>query len=164
MLCELCGQREATLKIKRIINNEISEIHICADCMKKQFSGNSYFDVSFFINQLINLLGYGGEKKNADIECPSCGMKFGEFSKTGKLGCDKCYTSFAPMLDPLIRKIHGCERYEADKPSDEPPAHTEKDEKLRELQEKLDMAVKAEKYEDACRFRDEIKAVKDGKQ
>ena len=32
MLCQNCGKREATTHIKRVVNGETSESHLCAEC------------------------------------------------------------------------------------------------------------------------------------
>jgi len=39
--------------------------------------------------------------------CENCGMEFGSFKKTGKLGCSECYTAFDKQLGAVIRQIHG---------------------------------------------------------
>ena len=163
MICDVCGQHEGTIRIKRVINGNISEMNICPECMRKQFTGNGTFDISFFINQLVNLLGFGNIHDSSDATCPVCGMKFSEFSKTGKLGCDHCYESFGKMLDPLIKKIHGVDRYPDDVEHEMPYDQVDKKSQiLMELQEKLELAVRDEKYEEACVYRDQINSIRNG--
>ena len=34
MLCQNCGKYEATTHIKRIVNGEATEAHLCSDCAR----------------------------------------------------------------------------------------------------------------------------------
>lgn len=35
MLCEECGKNQATVHMKKIINNHVNESHLCEECAKK---------------------------------------------------------------------------------------------------------------------------------
>ena len=56
MLCQNCGKYEATTHVKRIINGESAEAHLCSDCAKALgyndvFGGfgNNGYNMRFFI-------------------------------------------------------------------------------------------------------------------
>lgn len=34
MLCQNCGKNEATTHIKQIVNGDMAESHLCAECAK----------------------------------------------------------------------------------------------------------------------------------
>ena len=91
--------------------------------------------------------------------CESCGFTQQDFKKTGRFGCPSCYQYFGALLEPMLDSMH------------KGIAHTGKvprralerrslHERLSLLETELDQAIKAERYEDAARFRDEITQVK----
>ena len=79
MLCQNCGKYEATTHVKRIINGESAEAHLCQDCAKAL----GYNDVfGGFGNTFAELLGsFFGEPQTATISsrtirCEKCGNSF----------------------------------------------------------------------------------------
>ena len=106
----------------------------------------------------------GSVAVNPQLQCPHCGYQLSTFQQNGRLGCTKCYEAFRAPLDPLISSIHGKVRHvEADiaevtpgGPSSSVEKRSQKPEVV-EIRKKIDEAIKAEKYEEAARLRDEIK-------
>ena len=53
MLCQNCGKKPATTFLKKTINGETTEIHLCADCARKlgyvqRMQPDSFFGDDFF--------------------------------------------------------------------------------------------------------------------
>lgn len=175
MLCDKCGKNEATVFFKQVINNKETTQHLCNECaegimdignfsLDKFFSGshlNSPFESTFG--------GFGGQV----IKCPVCGMTYADFSQTGKLGCSECYRTFEDRILPMVKSIHGknlhngksknvsCAETVAERGE---KAIAENESKFYEkiaLQKQLRELVKAERFEEAAKVRDEIKRIDD---
>ena len=89
-------------------------------------------------------------------------------------GCEECYDTFQDPIDSLLKNLHGTakhvgrgingkndEKIKIDNEEDDKTNSKNKDKitgnNLQELQEKLDAAIRDERYEDAAKIRDEIK-------
>lgn len=157
MICEQCGKQEATVHVTSIVNGTKTEHHLCADCQSKengQTMFSSFFDDTLFANQFFSNalypLGQGGK------QCPTCGMTWGDFNRTGRLGCDQCYTAFQGQVEPLIKRMQGTITYEGRYPK-RGAGHLHVEQQIQTLRKDLMKAVKEEQFEEACRIRDEIK-------
>ena len=132
MLCQNCGKYEATTHIKRIVNGEATEAHLCSDCARA--------------------LGY---VSNGIVRCEKCGSTFNDIVRSGRMGCGDCYSTFYDKLLPSFERIHGRTHHEGKKANTSP--EIKKLSKTEELKENLKQAVEAQNYEEAARLRDEIK-------
>lgn len=175
MLCQHCNQKEATTHIKKNINGQREEMHLCSECARelgvmdefKMPSMNDLFGDSF----LGNFLGAGVAAMNslAGVErCSTCGSSFNDIVKGGHIGCSDCYDKFADRLEPSIRKIHGKTKHigkfiSYDEKED--PAKKESKTEVNQLdllQQQLDAAIKEQRFEDAAVIRDKIKNLTEG--
>lgn len=123
MLCEICGENEATFHYSEVVNGNRTEHHLCNECAAKT-------DISYYTNlldgdgrlgQLLSgLLGMpiGGENDDpkAHVVCPGCRLSYGEFVKNSAFGCAECYNVFGPLLDDSIKKIQGSVSHQGKKP------------------------------------------------
>lgn len=91
----------------------------------------------------------------SDIICSTCNTSFKEYKKTGKLGCSECYKAFEDELDPRIKSIYGFSEHVGKYPKNK-AKNNSSIERIRELKEQLNTAIKNEEYEDAAKLRDEI--------
>lgn len=175
MLCQHCNQKEATTHIKKNINGQREEMHLCSECARelgvmdefKMPSMNDLFGDSF----LGNFLGAGVAAMNslAGVErCSTCGSSFNDIVKGGHIGCSDCYDKFADRLEPSIRKIHGKTKhigkfisYDEKEEAAKKESKTEVNQ-LDLLQQQLDAAIKEQRFEDAAVIRDKIKNLTEG--
>lgn len=162
MLCEECGKNQATVHMKKIINNHATEFHLCEECAKKN---NSFgFDTSFSIqNMLAGLIdsSYDGPMKIEHIKattCDNCGLTYGKFRQIGKFGCSNCYDSFRGKLAPLFKKIHGHDSHVGKIPK-KVGKNVSTKKKIDKLKIELDLAVSKEEFEEAAQIRDEINSL-----
>ncbi|MDE5983818.1 MAG: UvrB/UvrC motif-containing protein [Eubacterium sp.] len=170
MLCQHCNQNEATTHIKKNINGQREEMHLCSHCAEElgvmeEFrmpSMNDLFGNSF----LGNFLGAGAAAMNslAGVErCHTCGSSFNDIVNSGHIGCSDCYDKFADKLEPSIRKIHGKTKHIGKFISydeSEKPKTKEVKPKVNQadiLKEQLKDAIKEQRFEDAAILRDKIK-------
>lgn len=162
MLCQNCGKYEATTHVKRIINGEAAEAHLCPSCAHAL----GYDDVfGGFGNTFSELLGgFFGEPASAglrshSIRCEKCGNTFNDIVNSGKLGCADCYKTFYDKLLPSFQRIHGKTRHEGKKPIIFDGKES-KENKLQKLEADLKAAVERQDFERAAEIRDEIKNMK----
>jgi len=155
MLCDICHKNIATVHLTEIINNQVSEMHICQVCAQdKTQELNQQPNISDFLSGLVSASRV--RKEEYSLKCSSCGFNYSDFKKKGRLGCGRCYQSFRRQLLPLLKKIHGTTRHTGKIPLDSEKPVSSRD-KLSELNEQLKRAIQLEEYEDAARIRDQIK-------
>jgi protein arginine kinase activator len=90
------------------------------------------------------------------LKCPKCGMTQQDFKKHGRFGCPSCYETFDGMLKPMLGNMHKGIVHIGKMPKKVLARRSVYD-RLTELETELTMAIKSERYEDAARYRDEIR-------
>lgn len=163
MLCQNCGKHEASTHIKRIVNGETTEAHLCADCARSLGYQSAFSDFGFGFSDMLSSffepVGIGA-LSNSVLRCEKCGCSFNDIVKSGKVGCADCYSTFYDKLTPSIERIHGRTRHEGKIPNNSP--EQVKNSRLEALQEQLQTAVQTQDYETAAKLRDEIKEIEQG--
>lgn len=174
-LCEKCGKRPATCVYTRRIGEKEQTTLLCAACAEAM--GIGFGNLESFLFGDFGTLPYGFvrpvERQKKQIKkCDLCGATAYEILQSGKVGCPRCYATFAEELAPGLKKLHGGAVYKAEgktavSPAPDAPAEKEKkeaqggrEEKIAALQKALAAAVAAEDYEKAATLRDGIKALK----
>lgn len=158
MLCQNCGKYEATTHIKRIVNGEAAEAHLCSDCARMLGYTGAFPDFGFNFSEMLGSFfseDAAGALGSGVLRCEKCGSAFGDIVRSGKLGCSSCYRTFYDKLLPSFERIHGRTRH-VGKVANEAP-ELQKSGKLAELREELKRAVDGQDYEQAAKLRDEIK-------
>ena len=161
MVCNICGQTEATIHLTEILNNQMVEVHLCESCAEQK---GADFQSHFDFNKLLASLGdLGAELKPERVSklfCEECGMTYEEFGRTGRLGCANCYQAFEKLLLPLVKRVQRDVRHVGKVPQ-KAPAETRRAFELRELHERLRKSVQAETFEEAAKIRDQIQALEE---
>lgn len=158
MLCQRCGEKEATIHLMKIINGEKTEIYLCEECAKEtghlNFSNNPFS----FQNLLSDILNPNIESitsEQEELKCDNCGMNYREFSQEGLFGCSECYNKFSDKIDRLAKRIHGSNKHTGKVP-ERSGGKLRTERKIEQLREKMERAVDREKFEEAAELRDEI--------
>lgn len=151
MLCQHCKKNVATVNYVEIVNGEKFESHLCSSCYA-------------------SLYGELNAKTNADLwaglfgpasprlkKCPVCGTTYGDYERTGLLGCASCYDVFKEELIPSIRRIQGKVDHvgKSEVNYDELGLHR----RLKSLQEQLEGALREKRYEEAGRLNKQISEI-----
>ena len=169
MLCERCGNHEASVHLTRIINGEKEEMHLCEECARKSSQMNSDDNNLSFQSLLSGILNHDfsndessdfKNNKSNKLICPNCGMSYQEFTKKGVFGCEECYNVFEDKLDELFKRIHGNIRHKGKYPlsfKQKIKAKTE----IADLKKEMQFAVEKEDFEKAAEIRDKIHAIKE---
>lgn len=169
MLCQNCSKREATTHIKRVVNGEWTENHLCSECASSlgydDIFDNSVLSIpnifaSFFGDTPLTLASGKTQR------CEKCGSSFEDIIRTGMVGCADCYEKFSDKLLPSIQRIHGKAKHAGKVPvisQSEPIKKIEKskEEIIAEKEAELSAAVEKQEFERAVVLRDEIKALKE---
>lgn len=165
MKCEHCNEREATTHIKKNINGNKTEMHLCSECAEKLGVMNEFSTENFFADTFFgNLLGAGIPAMNvlSGIDrCEYCGSTFNDIIKNGTVGCSHCYSRFEDKLEPSIVKIHGKTRHVGKNVTyttdDTDKTEAKAKSSVEILKEDLKQAIKEQRFEDAAVLRDKIK-------
>ncbi|NLY18014.1 MAG: DNA helicase UvrBC [Clostridiaceae bacterium] len=158
MLCQLCKQREATVHFTQIVNQQKTEMFVCEQC-----AGESS-KLKIDLNKLLSgFMGPGNLSSIANtpvhaVKCKGCGMSIGEFNKTGKLGCSKCYEVFGDSIQAMLKQIHGNVKHHGKIPA-RVPDRIRQARELEGLKAQLKRCIQTEDYEQAAVIRDKIKAI-----
>jgi len=169
MLCQNCNQNIATIQVKQTIQGQEKIFNLCPSCARELgylAALNSLFGSFYPVpNPAINLNYLFGlsEKEEAAFggnvpRCGFCQSTLEDVLTSGKAGCANCYEAFYPQLKDVIAKLHPASVHTGKIPAGK-IQNSESFLKIRSLKEKLETAVREEKYEEAAKWRDEIKAL-----
>ena len=159
MVCDLCGKNQATVHLTEIIDDQMTELHLCEECARqKSVQMEQQFGLADLLAGLAEFAGKAAEEKEAveKTKCSNCELTYDDFKKVGRLGCSECYTSFRKYLLPLLKKIHGSSRHLGKLPKVK-AATAKKVSELDELRRRLQIAIEREEFEEAANIRDQIK-------
>ena len=172
-LCQYCNKREAKIHFTEIKDGKQTEMHICELCAHEK-------NLAMAFPSLLSSIVKGGpgimpaESDAVPATCPRCGLSYSDFMSKGRLGCAGCYDCFAPVLAPLLQKVHGAQRHTGQAPQRPEgsvlpqPRETPREadpavssETVESLREELSRAIAAEEYERAAEIRDKIRSLKE---
>jgi protein arginine kinase activator len=161
--CQICGQ-PANVHLTDIVGKKKRVTHLCESCAREKNLISDDATPQLNLQPLLQLImGQMGVEPNkpAQIDptqmvCDECGLKYAQFKAEGRLGCAHDYDAFRTAMNPLLERIHR-DLYHAGKVPSRFKRQT-KQADLAELKAKLAAAVQDERYEEAARLRDLIKA------
>lgn len=160
MKCQKCGANNANTHVKTVINGEIKEYDLCSECAKKMGYTNIFGSLedefsgllgSFFSNTL--------PARSGASRCEFCGSTYADIARSGHVGCAKCYEVFRDRLLPSIRRIHGNTAHcgKNSRSANKSAGEMSKEDKIKQMKQQLDKAVKEQNFELAAELRDKIK-------
>jgi protein arginine kinase activator len=158
MQCEKCQSEKATVFLTQIINGKMHKIDLCEKCSKLMGVTNAS---TFSLADL--LIKTEAERQNQSnrpsLSCPSCGFTQEDLSKTGRVGCGVCYDVFKDVLGEALKDMQHSSQHRGKRP--ERFFLNKGDlERLRLLEEALEVAVQQENYEEAATLRDQLRQFK----
>lgn len=154
MLCEICNKKEATVHFKQVFEGAVREVHVCEACAaEKGFDTHLPESLADFLFGVNKKEESAPESASKESSCAACGMTWGDFKKTSRLGCPNCYAAFATELEPMILGMQKGFSEHCGKR----PASAAVNEEIEKLQKALKAAISAQNFEEAARIRDQIK-------
>lgn len=155
MLCQNCGEREARISITQIVNNKKTEIHLCHKCAQERAEVDPVLALQ---KMLMGMVDWGTDSVGKGKSCPGCGLTELELRKTGRFGCGQCYQTWAPLVNTIIGRVQGRTTHTGKIPFGA-GERVRVQRELDELKEKLQAAVRQERFEDAAKLRDRIRGL-----
>jgi protein arginine kinase activator len=160
MLCDVCGERDAVVKVTQVGEHGKTLVQMCERCAADR---NIETTVSLSKNPLgeflLDLQKETSPSSTDTVRCNFCNATLRDFRATGRLGCAGCYTAFEPSLRDLLRRVHGSSKHLGRRYESPEIAMTEEQTELHELRERLRRAIEAEQFELAAELRDRIKVM-----
>ena len=164
MLCEACKQSQATVHLTEIVNDQMTELHLCETCAnQKGAQVESHFGLSDLLSGLAEFSKTSEPEEVSSKACPNCGMTYDDFRKVGRLGCADCYTTFKRSLGSLLKRIHGAPIHLGKSPANLVKPSKAKTE-LAELKRRLERAISQEEFEEAAKLRDQVHQIEQQEQ
>lgn len=100
MVCQNCGQREATVLVQTVVANQVKKTALCATCA-------SELQPAATLDALLEAAAALSARPRAHPgRCPGCRTAFAEFRETGLFGCPQCYDHFAAQVRDLLPRVH----------------------------------------------------------
>lgn len=165
MLCQNCHKNVATIHYVETVNGNSVDLYLCQDCAN--LNGNLNMSVNFGVDGILaSFMGLNQTQlqyPKEQLACPKCKLTYSEFNRIGKLGCEKCYEVFGEKIEPILNQLHGNIRYKGKGPKEKSTKPDELNNKLMQLKQQLNEAIKKEEYEEAARLRDIIKDIESKK-
>ena len=165
MICEKCKKKEANYHSTLIINGVSESIHLCEDCARRE--GKLGAKSTDIFEEFFNSFNDAFSKDIFDgFFCPSCSTSFTSFKNNGYLGCENCFDVFKHDIDDLFNFFTPKFKKSLPKIKDEKiefntPKKSKEEIEIENLQQKLALAIKEERYEDASDYNKQIKNLKE---
>ena len=159
MQCDICHKNEATVHLTEIIDNQITELHLCEECARQKGAQmEQHFGLADLLAGLADLGQQFEVVGKTETKCPNCGLTYQDFRRIGRLGCSECYEAFKDSLGILLKRIHGSTQHLGRTPTKKVAPEQKKSE-IDILRAKLQKAIEMEEFEEAASLRDKIRAL-----
>lgn len=145
------------MHLTQIVNNKIHKVDLCESCAQKKGVTDPE---GFSLADLFVKKTSSKNKEKVMLKCPECGLETAGFRRTGRLGCANCYNVFKPLLLPMLEDMHEGTSHKGKVPT-EALERQSNHLQLKELQDFLARAIDEEAYEDAAKYRDQIKELQE---
>lgn len=152
--CDLCGRREASLRVRQVEKGGAADLQICAECARDRGFAETG-QIKAGVGEILASFKQNVAESDETAVCPECGLSFAEFKRKGRLGCACCYPAFDSQLRPLIRRIQGAVRH-VGRAAKTGRRRAREYMAVTRLRSELEAAIAAEDYEQAARLRDEL--------
>ena len=156
--CSICN-KDANVHLTQIVNNKVHKVDLCESCaQKKGVTDHEGFSLAdLFIKQSPVV-----DTDKFQLQCPECNLTTKMFRRTGRLGCAHCYEVFKSLLLPMLEDMHEGISHQGKIPTTSINNQSNQLQ-LEKLQNFLSKAIAEEAYEEAAKYRDQIKEFKESK-
>jgi protein arginine kinase activator len=109
MLCDHCKERDAVVHLTRIVDNAVTQLHLCEKCAAEKGVETTIALPQHPLGEILQAVqsaptpAAGGD---AGV-CAFCGATARDFRVTGRLGCAHCYEAMEGSLRELLSRLHG---------------------------------------------------------
>ncbi len=148
------------MHLTQIVNNKIIKVDLCESCAQAKGVTDPE---GFSLADLLQKANPSSSTDEPQMACPDCGMTTADFRRTGRLGCSSCFEVFAPLLRPVLEDMHVGARHKGKVP-EKALSRQKSYAQLESLESALAAAVAEEAYEDAAKYRDQIRSIKESQE
>jgi protein arginine kinase activator len=160
MLCDQCHERDAVLNLTQIVENAVTQLHLCEKCAAERGIETTVSMPTHPLGDFLQAAQQQALQLPGDAaRCAYCGTSLKDFRASGRLGCAHCYGAFEQSLRDLLRRVHGSARHAGRTYEVPNPALLERDVSLGALRAQLQKAIEREDFESAARLRDQIRTL-----
>ena len=164
MLCDICHKNEASVHLTEIVDNQITELHLCEECARKKGAQmEQHFGLADLLAGLADLGQQFEVAGKTEAKCPNCGLAYQDFRRIGRLGCSECYQTFKDSLGLLLKRIHGSTQHLGRAPAKAKAKAAAlpvgKMPEIDILRAELQKAIEMEEFEEAARLRDKVRVL-----
>jgi protein arginine kinase activator len=160
MLCDQCHERDAVLNLTQIVENAVTQLHLCEKCAAERGIETTVSMPKHPLGDFLQAVQQQAQQLPGDAaRCSYCGTSLRDFRTSGRLGCAQCYGAFEQSLRDLLRRVHGSAQHVGRAYEVPNPALLERDVSLGALRAKLQKAIENEEFETAATLRDEIRTL-----
>lgn len=166
MLCQKCHKSLATVRYAEVVDGQVTDQHLCAQCLAQHQKNAA---LGFELPGPSPVVRKPGAEKpvrepaapRTQRACSSCGALLSRILESGRVGCSHCYRTFGDQIESILEGLQRSLQHKGK------ISHLEDNRaRLRaDLQNKrslLRSVLKAERYEEAARLRDEIRSLETG--
>lgn len=165
MFCEECHIRPVSLKIQIFTEGQPVERALCQICGQKYAGARPSAVVLApmqpfaLLSGMLTLAPQGTAPLPGPTHCEHCAYAFQQFQQNSMLGCPRCYESFAPQMEVILRRAHGGTVQHGGKIPRRRGEKLEQRRALRNLSRELEQAILEQRFEDAATLRDRMQAL-----
>lgn len=160
MLCDHCGERDAVVHLTTIVENAVTQVHLCEKCAAAKGIETTIAVPKHPLGDFLHAVQHPTSPAAGDqTRCAYCETTLRDFRASGRLGCAHCYTAFEGALRELLRRVQGGVKHAGREYTAPVAAGSERDTALERLRDRLQQAVVAEEFETAASLRDQIRAL-----
>jgi protein arginine kinase activator len=160
MLCDQCRERDAVLNLTQIVENAVTQLHLCENCAAARGIETTVSMPKHPLGDFLQAVQQQALQLPGDTaRCANCGTSLRDFRASGRLGCAHCYSAFEQSLRDLLRRVHGSTRHVGRQYEVPNPEALERDAALGDLRERLQHAIESEEFETAASIRDKIRTL-----
>jgi len=170
MICQRCGQRDATVHLVELVDDQRKSQWLCEVCAgqvsaddeknpgfpfhERPENGKGEDDTYSLAAFLGQVFETPDDVAHTDLSsCPVCGYTLDQFRRNNRLGCPRCYEAFR---GPLFSILNHLQRHVSHLGKAPPSAIAGRTGALARTRVALEKAIAAEEFEKAARLRDEI--------
>ena len=104
MICQACNVVDASVQFTEVVGDQKRTHWLCNACAQTR----GLFVAANPSGLAVPAGESGVETSHAltNRRC-ACGTNLVSIRRSGRVGCADCYDTFADVLDPLLRRVHG---------------------------------------------------------
>ncbi len=158
-----CDRCDKPAEVHEIDVSKGVEVHLCREhALEAGFQLPETPPVTKLLSDLASMqvqISSGGTSEPRNRGCENCGTTFGQFRKTGLLGCPDCYETFAKQLESVIGRSQNGATAHVGRVPDQAANLVDQQALRRSILDEIDRAVASEQYERAARLRDRLQTI-----